>query len=1033
VLDVRPVHAADALLEGLNERQREAVVHPGGPILVVAGAGSGKTRVLTHRIAYLVHERGVKPHEILAITFTNRAASEMRERVERLIGGTRGMWVLTFHAACGRILRREAERLGYRSNFTIYDDGDQQRLVKACLESLERDPKRFPPRGIHSQISSAKNRLVSAAAFREQVGNFFEQVVADVYELYERRLHAANAMDFDDMLVRTVDLLEQFPDVRERWQTAFKHLLVDEYQDTNHAQYQIVKLLSGKHRNVFVVGDADQCLLEGTAVTMADGSTRPIETIAVGDEVLSCYGSGDFRPAAVSAVHRAKRRQGIAITTRGGRRVVSSPEHWHFAGYRLGVTPQLSMASAMRRRSVARQGVLGAALVAGTAAIDPGFADWASDEDDRVTVTMCDERGGESPVHRVSMVGRDAQSAEALRELGLPVRNASADGSSWRLEASSDDLGRIMYVARQIERSLGASVRCEGRLGGTTAIVGGSDALPCTPASAVRAGMAMFDQDGGYDVVQRVQRVGLDQPLYDLDVAGTHNFVANGLVTHNSVYGWRGADIRNILDFEHDYPDAAVIKLEQNYRSTQTILDAANAVIQHNSDRLEKRLWSELGTGEPIRIVELEDEHAEARLVAARIGALLEEGMSARDVAVFYRTNAQSRVLEDILVRHGVPYQVIGGPKFYDRAEVRDAMAYMHAIDNPTDDLSLRRIVNTPKRAIGNTTIDRLAAHAAAFQASLWEAIDTFEEAGLGTAAERAVGGFRTLMRRLRERVADPAIGVGDAVEAVITEAGLIEAYEAERTIEAQGRIENLQELIGVAREYEARAEEPSLTGFLQEISLVADADAVDQERGKVTLMTLHNAKGLEFDAVFVMGMEQNLFPHIRSIEEANLEEERRLCYVAITRARKQLTITYTRQRTLFGARGMNLPSQFLDEIPAALAEHERAARQPGYGGGYGSQQGSGWGSSSATQRGWGARQGGGGGSGFGAPSAPPQTVRAPREDVPDLAVGDNVRHEQLGEGIVIGVDRGGQVVVRFEADGSERRLLLAYAPLARV
>jgi DNA helicase-2/ATP-dependent DNA helicase PcrA len=288
-------------------------------------------------------------------------------------------------------------------------------------------------------------------------------------------------------------------------------------------------------------------------------------------------------------------------------------------------------------------------------------------------------------------------------------------------------------------------------------------------------------------------------------------------------------------------------------------------------------------------------------------------------------------------------------------------------------------------------------------------------------------------MRRLRERVADPGLGVGDAVEAVIAGAGLIEAYEAERTIEAQGRIENLQELVGVAREYETRAEEPTLTGFLQEISLVADADAVDQEGGKVTLMTLHNAKGLEFDAVFVMGMEQNLFPHIRSIEEANLEEERRLCYVAITRARKQLTVTYTRQRTLFGARGMNLPSQFLDEIPAALAQHERAARQSGYGGGYGSQQGSGWGSSSATQRGWGARQGGGGGSGFAAPSTPPPTVRAPREDVPDLAVGDNVRHEQLGEGIVIGVDRGGQVVVRFEADGSERRLLLAYAPLARV
>ena len=426
----------DQLLAGLNPSQREAVTLPDGPALVIAGAGSGKTRVLTSRIGYLLGEGRARPHEVLAITFTNRAAGEMRDRVDQLVGASRGMWVMTFHAACGRILRREADRLGYRSNFTIYDQADQVRVVKACLEELGRDPKRFPPRGIHSRISSEKNRLVSATQFRENIGNFFEQVVADVFELYERRLHASNAMDFDDLLVRSVDLLESFDDVRERWQGAFNHLLVDEYQDTNHAQYRIVRLLADAHRNVCVVGDDDQ-----------------------------------------------------------------------------------------------------------------------------------------------------------------------------------------------------------------------------------------------------------------------------------SIYTWRGADIRNILDFERDFPDARVVRLEQNYRSSQRILDAANAVIENNAGRIEKRLWSDLGMGEPIRVIEAEDEHDEARIVAARIGGLIEGGSSASDIAVFYRTNAQSRVLEDLLVRHGVPYQVIGGPRFYERAEIKDAMAYLSVLDNPSDEIALRRIINQPRRGIGDASVDRLSAH----------------------------------------------------------------------------------------------------------------------------------------------------------------------------------------------------------------------------------------------------------------------------------------------------------------------------------
>jgi DNA helicase-2/ATP-dependent DNA helicase PcrA len=731
-----------ALLEGLNPQQRQAVMHTGGPVLVVAGAGSGKTRVLTRRIAYLLAEGEALPHQVLAITFTNRAAREMRERVDELVGFSRGMWVLTFHATCGRILRRDADRLGYRSNFTIYDQADQVRLVRSCLEDLDRDPKRFPPRGIHSRISAEKNRLVSAAEFKEQVGGFFEQTVADVFELYERRLHQSNAMDFDDLLVRTVDLLERFEDVRERWQDVFTHLLIDEYQDTNHAQYRIAMLLSEKHRNLFAVGDSDQ-----------------------------------------------------------------------------------------------------------------------------------------------------------------------------------------------------------------------------------------------------------------------------------SVYAFRGADIRNILDFERDFADAAVIRLEQNYRSTQGILDAANAVIAHNSNRLEKKLWSDLGAGEPVRVIEVQDEQAEARLVAARIGGLIEQGTSAREIAVFYRTNAQSRVLEDLLVRHGVPYQVIGGARFYERAEVKDAMAYLQALDNPADSVSLRRAINQPRRGIGASSIERLDALAGVLGGTLWDAIYELEGAGLATAAEKAVRGFRTLVEQLRVEIA--GLGVGEAVQRVLDRSGLVAALELERDASAQGRIEagsrleNLQELVGVAHEYEAREEEPTLSGFLQAVSLFSEADAIEPESGRVTLMTLHNAKGLEFEAVFVLGLEQNLFPHSRSIEEANLEEERRLCYVAITRARERLTLLYARERTLFGQRGRNMPSQFLAEIPASLVEHERIAVSS---------------LSRSDTRGT-TSYGSGRPSGMASRPAP----KAPRDDLPVLKVGDNVRHTQLGEGVVLSLDAGGQIVVRFRSDGSERRLLLAYAPLDKM
>jgi ATP-dependent DNA helicase UvrD/PcrA len=715
------VASPDRYLADLNPAQREAVLATEGPILVVAGAGSGKTRVLTYRIAHLVSACGVEPNEILAITFTNKAAEEMKRRLEGILGDvTRRMWVMTFHAACGRILRREAPRLGYRSNFTIYDQADQVRLVKMILEEEGWDPKRFVPRGIHAQISNAKNQLVGPEVYRSRVASFYDQTVADVYERYQGRLHASNAVDFDDLIMLTVEVLERFPEARKRWQKAFRYVLVDEYQDTNHAQYRLLQLLAGKHGNVFAVGDPDQ-----------------------------------------------------------------------------------------------------------------------------------------------------------------------------------------------------------------------------------------------------------------------------------SIYAFRGADIRNILEFERDFGGARTIALEQNYRSTNAILRGANAVIAHNRERKPKNLWSELGQGDPVRVIEVEDEHAEARFVAAEIAELVEEGYAGSEIAVFYRTNAQSRVLEDVLVRQEIPYQVIGGPRFYERAEVKDAIAYLQVIDNPFDAVSLSRIANRPRRGIGDTSLSRLQAFADGQGISLLEAVGRADEAGVGAAPLKSVQRFQLLMESLMAGALE--LPVPELLEKVLDRSGYVEALEAERTVEAQGRIENLMELVGVAREYQETAVEPTLSEFLQQISLLSDQDELAEEQSLVTLMTLHNAKGLEFRAVFLIGMEEGVFPHARSIEEQGLEEERRLAYVGLTRARERSTLTHAAARSLWGSRDYRLPSRFLDELPEEEVERERLRPAS-----------------------W---------SSYGAPTR----SLAPPGSAPDLATGDNVRHSTLGEGIVTRIEPDGTVTVRFAGDGTERRLMLEYAPLEKV
>jgi len=732
-----------ALLADLNPEQRDAVQHGEGPLLILAGAGSGKTRVLTHRIAHLVRTDAVAAGEIMAITFTNKAAQEMRERVEALVGRrTRAMWLMTFHAACTRMLRAEAPRLGYTRQFTIYDRADARRLVKQCLDELGIDAKRFTPNAVLHQISDAKNKLRDAGTYRRMVEGYFEQTVGDVFDLYERELLRMNAMDFDDLLVRAVNVLELFQEVRDRYSTAFRHVLVDEYQDTNHAQYRWLQLLTGEEpRNLAVVGDDDQ-----------------------------------------------------------------------------------------------------------------------------------------------------------------------------------------------------------------------------------------------------------------------------------SVYGFRGADVTNILNFQDDYPDAHVVRLEQNYRSTQTILDAANAVISHNRGRMSKSLWTDLGQGEPLKLRELDDEHAEARYVVGEIERLIDEEGAARcEVAVFYRTNAQSRVLEDTLVRRELAYQVIGGTKFYERAEIKDAIAYLTVLANPSDAICFQRVVGSPKRGIGQTSLQRVLAHAQTTDVPVWDAAsEPGSVPGLGSAAVRALGRFMDTMVGLRER-AEAAGPVADLVEAVLNETGYLEALEAERTIEARGRIENLEELVAVAREYDATSggEDAGLDAFLSQISLVADADTRRDDEGMVTLMSLHNAKGLEYPVVFILGCEEGVFPHSRALDEGGLEEERRLAYVGITRAMRSLYLTHARRRSVFGAQNYGLRSRFLDEIPAGLTdrEDEPILRAGGPDSGRGMPRAiraMSWASSDSDSD-----------SGEGPPA-------------PDLRMGDDVVHAAFGEGVVTGVEPGGVIVVRFASNGTERKLMADLAPLTR-
>ena len=737
---------SENLVKGLNPEQKKAVQTTNGPLLIMAGAGSGKTRVLTHRIAYLMVEKNVAPWNILAITFTNKAAREMKERIGRLLGpDAENIWISTFHSMCVRILRRDIDRIGYSRTFSILDSGDQQSVIKQILKDLNIDSKKYDYRALLGAISSAKNELINSEEYEKTAAGYYEKVVSDVYKEYEKRLRKNQALDFDDLIMKTILLFERVPEVLSYYQRKFQYIHVDEYQDTNRAQYMLVKMLAERFKNLCVVGDSDQ-----------------------------------------------------------------------------------------------------------------------------------------------------------------------------------------------------------------------------------------------------------------------------------SIYRWRGADIANILSFEKDYPNASVIFLEQNYRSTKRILQAANEVIANNSNRKPKNLWTENLEGNKIQYYNADNEQAEAAFVVSKIIELTKGDRSLQDVAILYRTNAQSRVMEEFLLKSNLPYAIVGGVKFYDRKEIKDILAYLRLISNPHDDISLRRVINVPKRGVGATSLDKIADFALMQDTSMFDALKNIDLIGLSPKITKACVEFRDLIQNYTNM--QEYLSVTELVEEVLDKTGYRDMLKAEKTIESQSRLENIDEFLSVTTNFENNNEDKSLVAFLTDLALVADIDQLDDEdvpQSSVTLMTLHSAKGLEFPIVFLLGLEEGVFPHSRSLmEEEEMEEERRLAYVGITRAEEELYLTNASMRTLFGRTSYNKVSRFIEEIPSELLINIRAEERQKLA------------PSQSARGGFSARR---------AAVSAPQPVKKPVEtggNKFDWKVGDKVQHKKWGVGTVVSVkgqDDNKELDIAFPSPTGIKRLLAAFAPIEKV
>ncbi|MBN2406796.1 MAG: UvrD-helicase domain-containing protein [Elusimicrobia bacterium] len=983
-------------MKKLNPEQKKAVETIDGPVLVFAGAGSGKTMVITHRIAELIN-KGISPYEILAVTFTNKAAQEMRDRVIKLIG-SRGtsVWVSTFHSLASRILRDESEK-----DFTIYDEHDQTVVIKECLERLDIDPKRFPPSKIREIISNAKNNLMDAESYSINATAHSDAArynMSRVYAMYQDLLKANGGYDFADLLVETIRLFKDKPDILEKYRRRFRYIMVDEYQDTNYAQYMLIKLLSPPQNNICVVGDDDQCLVRGTKIKTEDGY-KEIEKLQNGTKVAAASGWGKYREEEPDRISKRKYKgKVVQIVTKTGKRIKVTPNHMLFGrlqprmglyyvylmqkksmGFRMGITqgvrskrksnncvsglmvrinqengdklwiiktckthkeavyyeqyysfqygiPTYTFHSRGRKLTLDEQGIRNLFKSIDTVSraeklmrdmlIDPLFphfvaGGYVNGHIDRkiINFTMFGENrcGGMRPwhAHRIQLNTSDNRLKKKIAGKGFSVRLGKKD--TWRVETSRKDYSEAKRYITGLSSAADIDVVKKARLTPGKSFV-------FLPASQIQQGMLVPVFNGNRIVEEEVNKVSLadyEGYVYDVSMPDLRNYIADNFVVHNSVYSWRGANVRNILEFKNHFREATMLKLEQNYRSTKNILDAAHNVIKNNPSRSDKKLWTSREGGEIVRKQEFLTSREEALAVVSEIRRLVQEGeYNLGDMAVFYRVNAQSRAFEDVLRAMGMNYRVVGGVKFYSRKEIKDIIAYMRVLVNPFDDVSMERVINNPPRGIGKKTMSALKSISVRESSSVYKIV-TEGHKDIPASVEKKIKPLRDLLARLKETLEKDDASL--LAKEIIELSGYHHMLEDDEDLQARTRLENIEELVSAfAEDVNARK---TVKEILNEITLITEVDKWQQDEEYVTLMTIHIAKGLEFPVVFLTGLEEELFPHYDALNDPEqMEEERRLCYVGMTRAKDLLYLTSASQRMLYGQSRWHIPSRFIKE-----------------------------------------------------------------------------------------------------------------------
>lgn len=1094
------------ILEKLNAPQRKAVTTTEGPVLIIAGAGSGKTRALTHRVAYLIREKNVNPRNILAVTFTNKAAGEMKERIASLLDtNTRinaNNYTLkaksyqlpiigTFHSICVKILRREIGKIGYKPGFNIFDEQDQLALMKKTMKELSINIDQLKPKAILGTISKAKNELIDAEAFAAQTSGHWEETVSRIYSVYQKKLKEQEALDFDDILMLMVKIFENYPEILEKYQNFFRYIMVDEYQDTNHAQYVLVKLLSKKHKNICVVGDDWQCLPPGTKIRLGSEKTEILKNVQKSQKIISASGRSKIRYQTVLRNKKSNfKGELIKITTESGEELRVTSNHILFSrlslsqnvhyvylmlkkerGYRIGTAQGMRISASQQMniglnvranqeradrmwilkvchsKKEARYweqylgfyyGIPTLVFIAGSGRkmkfgqkyldslyknidtfkrVEKVFTDFNLNSNYPHHVPQSTIRNGIKRIsinltmfsdgrvkdcwgyHRLSVNSNDRQIKFILEKNGFKTRKGKH--KDWRLELCRKNFLELEEIFQRLVKIFPDAVASKKAF--LT-----DKKFNFFPASHIKESMIVPIFRNNIIIeekIKKVEKVDYEGPVFDMNISDTHNYIANNFVVHNSIYGWRGANIQNILDFEKDYPNAKVIKLEQNYRSTQNILDAAYGVISKNVNRKDKKIWSENRSGHLIISYEADNEADEACFITEEIKKL-EYNFS--DCVVLYRTNAQSRTIEEAMLRYSIPYRIIGGVRFYQRKEIKDIIAYLRLVNNFSDETSLERIINEPKRGIGKATLAHwinfskenninpidLGLKLQIINPVCWQA----GKSKIQNSKYDSIIKFSEFIKRMAE-VKDKIL-LTDLIQKVFRESGY-EKYLLDGTEEGEMRSENVRELLTVAKKYSDYNGQEALRLFLEEVALRTDTDDINQKNKAVHLMTLHSAKGLEFKIVFIAGLEEGILPHSRSIlDPEEMEEERRLMYVGITRAMEKVYLLFTSERNIFGYTQVNAPSRFLDDIPQHLINSHNMEHGK-------------WNKNSDEE------------------IIPKKNVSCSIRHVPCFKDGDRVNHEVFGEGMIVAT-QGDIITVAFKTAGL-KKLSASIAPLKKV